>query len=130
MSDTTSEAVELLLAARDRIADPYDWCQGTYSKDSDGCEIPADSPEASSWCAVGALWWVSRETGESPADLRLIVLALRALAHPLHSGRYDLPQLRLGSNQYAVEYVNDRLGHAAVMDMYDDAIADLKGQAS
>lgn len=48
--------VEKLIAARALIEDESHWCQGMNACRADGTPCPARSPEAMSWCAMGACY--------------------------------------------------------------------------
>jgi len=56
---------EVARAAADRIRDPDHWCRLDFAKDSDGNSVPAWSPEAVRWCAMGAVLAEFRKGGES-----------------------------------------------------------------
>lgn len=50
-----SEARDILLRVRDRIADPAHWCQGWFAKTATGGFTTHSAPDASQWCLVGAI---------------------------------------------------------------------------
>jgi len=97
----------LLTRARDRIADPARWCQAVEATDETGMRCDATSPNAASWCAVGAL---NVSSGHRNATFYAARKALRDSARQL-------------TDYIDVDDVNDTLGHAAVMRVYDAAIA-------
>ena len=108
-----TKTVALLKAARARIADPARWTQYTPARRlswagevGPACE-PFD-PRAVSWCAVGALMVERRAAGLSHAVLGR---AYRRLTGPTDE-RGPAP----------IEYVNDCLGHDAVLEAFDAAI--------
>jgi hypothetical protein len=48
--------VERLRAARELLSDPARWCRsGGYARNAFGSECSAEDPNATSWCALGAL---------------------------------------------------------------------------
>lgn len=87
-----------LQSARARIEDPKNWCQGVFV-DEDG-----------RYCAIGALAdWGSSEH----SDHELGILNMASVA-------FEMP---FAFDETFAHDVNDRLGHSAVMDMYDVAIS-------
>ncbi len=46
---------EVLIAARQLIAQPKGWTQGTLARDKDGLQLSYESPEAYSFCLIGAI---------------------------------------------------------------------------
>ena len=98
-------ATGLLVRARGRIADPSRWVQQYRAVDAEGQRVEPTAPGAVRWCATGAL---EAEFGPRPREPE------DALWHA---------QRRLyGAAGRTPEYVNDELGHAAVLAMYDEAI--------
>lgn len=98
--------VEILKAARARIADPQNWCQGWFAHDERGQSLDYNDPEACSWCAVGAL----RREGER-----------------WNRGAYKALWAQLPAGYDHVSDYNDDYGvtHADVLALYDRAIAAL-----
>lgn len=98
-------AVEDLWAARELLADPGRWTQGVYARDERGAKMPPEDVRAVCWCALGALL---RPEATWQADFvrggAFLVQAADELFRSTPSG------------------VNDRLGHAAVLRIYDRAI--------
>jgi hypothetical protein len=45
-----------MLSVQELLSDPKRHCKGWEAKDSRGNDIDYDSPEAVSWCLVGAVW--------------------------------------------------------------------------
>lgn len=94
---------EALVAARQLIADPKNFCQGTYALDAGGCAAGWSSDDAVAFCAVGAVYKVTRSwTPDDALDL-LNKAAGAAFTSSLVN-------------------VNDLLGHASVLKMFDLAI--------
>ena len=94
---------EVLQKARDLIADESRWTHGWFARDEDGYEVQPNEPSACKWCALGAVYHVL-DSEEAPIDDE--PEAVRALY------RGVIP----------VE-VNDIAGHAAVLALFDEAIA-------
>lgn len=114
---TTSEKVAALQDARARIADPARWTQFRYARDASGHGAAPESPLAVCWCATGSLIKTAcLMTGRSYGEL------FRELGHYVGVG--------------GVLSVNDAHGstpeaaHAAVLALYDGAIARLQAEAS
>ena len=100
-----SAAGDTLRAARETLSDPTRWTQGAYARSASGRRLWFESPSAVCWCAYGAL---GKHSGLHPEEGRAADF-LRRAADEL----FDL---------YPTE-VNDDRGHAAVLSMYDLAIA-------
>jgi hypothetical protein len=96
---------EILIAARAKIADPAHWCQRSLAVDSRRIPIGVKHSDACAWGALGAL-------GALEATSEYISYA-RALL-------YDAAYATHG--MLSIVIVNDELGHAAVLQMYDYAI--------
>jgi hypothetical protein len=96
---------EILKAAKALIADPERWTVREYAIKADSSPAWGYETDACKWCALGALQYVllSRVTGGTQPRL-----LLDSVANGLHDE--------------GVTGVNDDLGHAAVMRMYDKAI--------
>ena len=97
-----STVADRLRAACTRITNPSAWTRGSYARDADGKPAYASSKPPVCWCAYGALYAEGAED-ECP-EVRL----LRRAALEVHA---SVP----------ID-VNDDLGHAAVLRMYDRAI--------
>jgi hypothetical protein len=93
---------ELLEAARDRIMPIESWTTGTWARNADGCPCWPTSAAAVCWCARGSVY--AEHGYASAGGLALLDQAAREL--------YDLSSPE----------VNDALGHAAVLRIYDRAI--------
>lgn len=96
----------ILREARALIEDPARWTQGASARTADGRETFAACPDAVQWCAAGAV----RKVSDFPGS------ANHARANAL-----------LGAQARAIGHttpaVNDALGHTAVLQMFDAAIA-------
>lgn len=100
--------VEILRAAREKISDPAHWTTRDYARDHRGLSADLLSNDAFCWCALGALWAAS-EGAEVFIESRANKLLLSA-AGEIRSG-------------FGIVEVNDTLGHQAVLNMFDRAIA-------
>src|SRR5688572_23148036 len=85
---------EALRAAMALIEDESGWCRGYYAWPARG--------RIERWCAQGAIYSVDRDSSTGASS------ALDNVCCDLHKG--------------CSEYVNDCLGHAAVMECYREAI--------
>lgn len=97
---TERSTVEILRAARERIADPERWCQGYYAQDPNGAEVEPDDVQACKWCAVGSLCLEVQSRDE--AHLYLVDAAREVGITPTA--------------------INDGRGHSAVMVLFDRAM--------
>lgn len=104
---------EILTKAKELIADPANWCQEGYSKDEIG-RVTA-TYLGCQWCAMGALWRICDITKTDRFHDHnkdgTIYLRKAAAEQATSHGIGD------------IAHINDHLGHAAVMVMYDRAIA-------
>lgn len=101
----------LLQAARDLIADKSRWCQGRYASDNiTNKTVSPTDPTATHWCARGAV----RRVTTKYANKCLEYLARAAATNT-------------GNTHTTIE-VNDQLGHAATLAMFDTAIQLAKGE--
>jgi hypothetical protein len=105
---TDRSVVDVLRAAKERISDPERWTTGSYARDAAGLRTDANSQRACSWCGVGAVL----------VELDL-ALGMDAHCHPV--GRVAVGLLEQAAEN-AVPFVNDQLGHAAILSTYDAAL--------
>lgn len=56
VSPLPSSVLDALQRARKLIAKPESWTQRSHARDANGDAVPAASPGAVCWCAVGALF--------------------------------------------------------------------------
>lgn len=99
--------VEILKAARARIADPLHWTTKHLARNETGRVVGVNDKRAVCWCAYGALGIEGSDLASPEAN------ALRGAAVQLHGT--------------TVARVNDEFGHTAVLAMYDAAIASAEG---
>ncbi|MBB5762119.1 hypothetical protein HNR01_001739 [Methylorubrum rhodesianum] len=106
-------SADILRAARARIEDPKNWLRGGLAADATGWAVQPWWGDAVCWCAVGA---VRADRAQYDAnDLEQAEATLRSASYELFSR--PAPD------------TNDDLGHAAVMQMYDAAIAAAEAEA-
>lgn len=104
------KSADILRSAKKLIENPENWCKGVYAKNSCGKTVSYLSPDATSWCAMGAIL----KMGGSEHEYRLLCTAAlgmpRCLAFTSINGSYSAASL------------NDACGHEVVMTMFDQAI--------
>lgn len=100
-------AVEVLKAAKELIADPARWCQESYAMDDTGVAEVSDGA-ACRFCAVGARLRILASEDNTTQTWTATGVFLESSAHQ-----------KYGSG---ITYVNDHVGHEAVMKCYDRAI--------
>lgn len=119
---------EVLVAARELIADPEHWFQGDLARDEDGQYCEPNSPRASKRCALGAISAAVNFPNYPIADGPEAQEAVRLLGRLVYD-RYRLNLLGGADTdddlQAAVFSLNDRVwgGHAKVLEAFDEAIA-------
>ncbi len=89
-----------LIQVRDHIKDPSRWCTEVTAMDRTGFSVDPRSPRAVRWCPHGALSYY----GSSDETL----LALAETSGAIYGISFI--------------YVNDRLGHKAMIHVLDEAI--------
>lgn len=102
---------EILIAIREKIADPAHWTQECYARDEKGESVNYDAQEACRWCAKGAYYLTSTDKRRDDAWKLLLRSAYEIQA--------SHPPTRDGC---PIAYVNDTLGHGAVMRMFSKAV--------
>lgn len=112
---TVKTAKDLLIAARALIEDPSRWTTHSYAKDRDGHSVAEFSGQACKWCAAGAL---SRAIYDCEGKYEF---DQTEASNGAWSAIHRASHLRF--NHQSVITVNDQLGHEAVLQVYDDAIA-------
>lgn len=95
---TTHEA---LIAAREKIADRKNWCRGSLALLPNRQIASPRNPNAVKWCALGACYSI-------PRMAELAIWQLELAATELYNT--------------VVISVNDRIGHKAVLRLFDHAI--------
>jgi hypothetical protein len=98
---------QIIERAKELIRDERHWCRGYLAMDASGYSADPTSKEAARRCALGALTAAAYQLTND--RVRAYELALNAL-RPLR-----------GSN--TVVLTNDHRGHAAVLALFDEALA-------
>ncbi len=121
--------VELLEAARAKIAEPERWTQEYDARDKGGADVDFGHSDAVCWCAAGALGAVACEDGGLDGvafDMALKALNDSATAYRIEPGTHWWPEVRY---QAAIAQANDHKSgdrgadHARVLAIFDRAIA-------
>jgi hypothetical protein len=99
--------VQVLERARALIADERHWCPGDLARDAMGVPVNPTDRSATQRCALGALVAAAQEFTSDPE-----------LAHHLAT-----TAVRPLVGATALAHINDSEGHAAVLDLFDLAIA-------
>jgi hypothetical protein len=95
-----------LKAARDLIAEPKNWCQGTLALDKQGEKCDPKDPEACKFCATGALKRVCPNEATFNDERAKLAKASRYLTG------------------YGVINMNDGTNHSMVLSVFDLAIGE------
>jgi hypothetical protein len=99
-----------LVAARVMIRTPETWTTGYYAIDPAGLPIHPSEPLACRFCAFGAAQRVTQCRNLTPATPRYV--RVRAALNTSASALFSMH----------MNEVNEKLGHAAVLSVYDAAI--------
>ncbi len=105
--------LDLLRAARARIAQKEHWTQGAYARDRFGRLADSREAEATCWCSVGVVWSVAPNGSPGAPYVPNAVDVLNAVA-----------RRRGYTNAIGL---NDAATHPVVLAMYDEAIAEVAG---
>lgn len=108
---------QILLAAKGLIAKPENWTTGRFAANVADYTVLETDPSACKFCARGAInhvvgGWDSNEG----------VIAADALYRAANTIAPEPPE-----DGHPIFYINDQLGHEAVMKMFDAAIAKVTG---
>jgi hypothetical protein len=99
--------IQIVELARTLIADEQHWCRHNLALDKNGIVVSPASPRAVRWCALGAALAAAYQlTHDFDTAYKL---GHEALAP------FCLPALLM--------HLNDTMGHAAVLTLFDDVIA-------
>lgn len=99
--------VQIIERARALIADGEHWCRRNLANDVNGVPIYPTSDRAVKWCGLGA-----------------VIAAAYQLAHDLDAAhQLGHEALRPRHGAATLIYVNDTIGHAAVLALFDEVIA-------
>lgn len=119
--------VEVLIAARALIADPKNWTQGAYARQTDqfGDYAEVLSPDAKCFCALGAL---ARAAGiDDPLSVNEVPeyrLLQKAVGRLTGNQCHFVPSVNDG---YA-RLPDDLTPHQGVLKLYDLAIEEARGE--
>ena len=99
--------IQIVEGARALIADEQNWCRRNLANDVNGALIYPTSERAVKWCGLGA-----------------VIAAAYQLTHDFDTAnRLGHEALRPRYGAATVIYVNDTIGHAAVLALFDEVIA-------
>ena len=99
--------IQIVERARALIADEEHWCRNELARDARGMGVCPLSDSAVKWCGLGA-----------------VIAAAYQLTHDFDTAnRLGHEALRPRYGAATVIYVNDTIGHAAVLAMFDEVIA-------
>jgi hypothetical protein len=115
VQEDTPNAVTVARDARALIVHPDRWTTGSYARTAIGTKCAPDDPLAVRWCAIGA------GVARGPAD--------REVSYAVEVALYRAAR-ELRGERWGPAGVNDLLGHAAVLVMYDRAIELLAQEAA
>ena len=104
---------ELLIAARDLIASPGAWTQGTYARNALGESTPLQGADAVCWCASGAVLKVLEDESWDDSSGSLWDIGLRLMQDVIET-----------QSMMTVPTWNDEESrtHGEVLAMFDSAI--------
>lgn len=125
---------ELLKRTKALIEDPKRWCRLASAREADGGVAYLESDDACQWCVTGAYQKIRYCSGLDLDEDRagMSDLYLERAAHSVieRAGRLQ-HYYNCGYYQgNALVYVNDFMGHAAVMEMLDLAIDQFEKHAA
>jgi hypothetical protein len=109
---------QVIMRARDIIADKHHWTQGTQASTKNGRPTRPNDERASRFCATGAMIRAGFElTSDLPQARLLTESACSALCPTVINDACDPLD--------AVQMINDkhRTGHAAVLKLFDDYLS-------
>jgi hypothetical protein len=95
--------LDVLIKARSLIKDQNNWTQNAFARDDKGRRFNSIDKNAVSFCAIGACYKVSDPDVADKATMKLHKSAMTMFSQ-------------------SVELVNDDLGHAEIMKVFDRAI--------
>lgn len=102
--------IEILKAARALILDPQAWTQNVSARNQHGVPVDVSSPQATCFCALGAIFSLTNDFGHEDA--------VEALSHEVW---------KQGCGIFVAEF-NDTHTHTEVIALFDKAIASLEAQ--
>jgi len=105
-------------AARELISDPERWTQRAYARNSSFICVDSSSRHACCWCSLGALRKAVAESGDGFTTLAYLENRLNKSAN------------RLYPEQKNIISVNDTIGHAAALRVFDETISRLEREVA
>lgn len=104
-----SKPIPLLIIqrARDLINDEQRWCRGSLARGKAGASVQVHDSGARRFCAMGALMLAASELCSDESEAGNLAYAIGKIISPTGS----------------LVFVNDYQGHAAVLALFDTAIA-------
>lgn len=109
----------IIREAYETIKDPSRWTRGASARDKYGDAVMVHNPGAVKFCATGALdyrSWLHGTFDRTDAEIEKD----QELIGQLCDMSYDLFETDIVS-------VNDRLGHEAIVQLYEKALIELEG---
>ena len=106
---------QVLAQARLLIQDPEFWAEGEFAVSRTGRTLTVGSPRAVRHCAVSAIVLAARQTVGSKKEGDRIAESIMSAIAPVSGNSRDA--------QMYIWDINDRHGHAAVLDLFDTALA-------
>ena len=106
---------QIIAEARRIIEEPQAWCSGKFAVGKTGRALAVGSQRGVKHCAVSALVLAARRTVGSKKDADRIADGIVSMIAP-HGSDANAAQSYIWS-------INDRQGHAAVLDLFDTALA-------
>lgn len=108
---TTTVQKQVLINARALIADPAHWIRGTLACNANGRKVDWSDPSATKWCAQGAIYRAAYDLVADQKEATRIGNEVAKSLCPNPWFRGCLPA------------INDIRGHAAVLKVFDKALA-------
>ncbi len=105
----------ILAEARLLIDDAEDWCSGRFAVGKTGRTLSSGSPRGVKHCAVSAIVLAARRSVRKKQDADRLADSIMLMIAPLGS------DARIAEKY--IWSINDRYGHAAVMELFDTALA-------
>lgn len=105
----------ILAEARLLIGDSEDWCSSRFAVGKTGRTLASGSPRAVKHCAVSAIVLAARRSVPKKRDADKIADGVMLMIAPLGSDART-------AEKY-IWSINDVHGHAAVLDLFDTALA-------
>ena len=108
---TTTVQKQVLINARALIADPARWTRGALACNANGRKVDWSDRSATKWCAHGAIY---RAAYDLVADQKEATRIGNEAAKSIYGPHWLFVSLAI---------INDRQGHAAVLAVFDKALA-------